>query len=267
MLLYMVKLMRSFSIFVKTVIPPSNIPPKLPEISEVDESILEESDFSFFPVESKSSKGEVDFMVDDLNSIGSIYSLPARTLLYLKVEPCYYKLPDIKTYWDTLNNLYKGINRFPKDLMEPMPDFLAKEVFPLGHSNLTDAIRDSRVLTDLAFSKSESFISAAKLLSYQMKSLSGPDRNILSVYSEKYEWFTLLTLEPYIIGIIGGSTFIDIFPALHRKGKFSYFMSKVLTFEELPSGALYYMDFFYRISTALDIFNYSYIPFFSAGLA
>jgi hypothetical protein len=165
----MLKLMRSFSIFVKTVILPSNIPPKLPEISEVDDSILEESDFSFLPVESRSSKGEVDLMVDDLNSIGSIYSLPARTFLYLEVKPYYYKLPDIKNYLDTLDNLYKGINRFPKNLMEPIPAFLAKEVFLLGHSNLSDAIRDSRFFTDLAFSKSESFISAA-ILSYKSNS-------------------------------------------------------------------------------------------------
>lgn len=179
----------------------------------------------------KSVKKYKKFLKEDqINLFQLPYSQAARQAFYKTIEPRYPYLTKLFCYQKTLEKISD-----PAESLESLyhaSDYYHSEPYAVANTFIDNKLNYISSHPDLDV--------AVELMSSHLTNVSDAQLDVLTYYSTTYEQFTLVTLEPYMVFILGNALFFKLFVPLHREGACSAFVAKAVDRQRSIRNSFYY---------------------------
>ena len=200
---------------------------------------------------------EEHFAKDDfLNLFQKTFSINDRKKFIEKIQPKYEEIEHFNGYKKALSDFQR---QYDASHFENFRSYSA-----IREDDVKILLSESHVLLNKDLSEyefNELFKQAVILLTDIIKPLTDYQIEILYYFSQNYEKFTLITLEPFLCNILGFSLFFSLFLPLHKTGALSFLIYKsislrkylLLTFGEKILKGVYY--FSKRITANISMKN------------
>jgi hypothetical protein len=181
-----------------------------------------------------------------------------RHAFYKVVAPRFPYLAKLGLYNEALSNLGEP----SKSLFHASDEYHAN---PTGIAEIFLETRLKRINNSTKMHQHQNLDEATTLFSAHLTDLTNSQLDVLTFYASTYEQFTLVTLEPYMIFILGNTLFFKLFVPLHREGACSVFVKMSVKRQKdlRKSFYLYHnnniTDHMPRRGTSTTFFNEKYL--------
>lgn len=190
----------------------NNFKPTLDNIQSFDKTKLTNPEI-------RNSYGS-DFVKADLKGLFETGNHPNSRIDYLReMEPGFKNLSKYDEYLNIVNKF-----NVPSDTIEKLTVYYKTETNLL---NIKAYIQKGQ-LYRYNFEKLPEFEETKSLLSSVLKNLDSEELNVLSYYIQNYEKFTVITLEPYMVSLLGFRLFFTIFVPIHQMGGFRFLVNEAI---------------------------------------
>lgn len=203
----------------------NNFKPTLDEIKSLqtqDDSLSHHlTDFNVrLAKETVERESLTNFVKEDLLSLfQQPYTLESRHAFYSRITHDFPFIPKIEEYKELCSCI-----------VEPAPLqtlYHASSYYnSIEGSNIIKGIFMKTRFMEIAHHPDNALV--VELISKYLNNLTDNQLNLLLEYSINYEMFTLATLEPYMIFILGNTLFFKVFIPLHKEGNFSYLIKQAI---------------------------------------
>jgi hypothetical protein len=167
---------------------------------------------------------KTDVLIDANTLLSRPFNPTGRQEYLNSVEPCMDVLHKIDEYRDVLFALN------PNEISRSLPLSNAADFYTTSENAgyIKGCFIESIEYIDKV-DQHPAINATIDLLSTLFRPLTTHQTDILTYYFEHHEKFSMLTMEPYIIPILGITGFLKVFVSFHREGVFSYVMHEALS--------------------------------------